>query len=1043
MTKREFVAYKFGEISKEDFMSEEFIWAPVLFPYHPARDFYFITLSVSGGKGCFAPEERKALIEIPRSDDFVIDSLYDACGYNPLFLIAEAKSPSNIKNEITGYHKGYHTYPRYMSIATPAEIIKRFGVNSNDFPKIEDEIKNNPNLLKELEKGIKGIKDIIGEKFTKEEVKKFIKEVNRTFEDIPTRVWNKFVRFVPMNMDKVISVILIQPPDKKTEDEIVKEIEKDERIIDAYKVMGESRLLIKIITDGINEVFSYKESLTKSKIHTLSRIVFCTLQENGFSFSEHKTPKLKSALSSPIQMDILRCLWKNAGLDRRRQINAFLAEYPEYSDRAPAEWESKFEEVEDQFVYKYSTKLHRDGWFKTLLFIKSSLDGKQIVWEAITSNLLDVDTSYFSRKHYVVTGDFDFIVPMDFSTLNSLDIKIDKFLTAKVGDKKEDKEVNEYVTDIRIYFESSDKPPEVGLEKHETAAIKAMMPNSKVSDCVEGTPRNEYYKYYLENRKDKGQTLEEILTLAKAKHTIELHTEELVHAFVRFRIRDQEEFDKTLRTLSKDRNHIFLYREYKPVHNRGSKMFILATENFKSLFHFISSFGKCCRETLTSLISIQDFFRPEIHHELRCKPCRLPLGEKCDACPQYIVPRNRTNIRDVDLKIKEIKPCKVAVVQLNLGENVDILTPWYNGHDKDNRVNAITDNVISRLDEAIKENADIVVFPEMSIPEGLIEKIKEKIKQVENIIVIAGTHLHQYSNAVAGEKTKYYNTCPVLISNGEEVMQYDVHKNSKSPDVEEELERKYGEQYNMEIKEGVGMLRFTNTGFGNFSILICYDILEKDMRNALSKEIDFLIVPSWNSNHKNLEEGILFANGERWFTIVANNGCFGKSGLYAPYKGEVLEKLEQERPDKGEGGITYYPFNLLSEEVNVFISYSKVDGEDLANKLKESLERLSIKISAFVAHDDIDIGVPWETAIITALRDCDVFIPILTLAACLSNWVQKEIELAIENETRIIPYRYKEVSPNTIPDSIKNLQLDTFTNENELIRKVFTSLDLG
>jgi tetratricopeptide (TPR) repeat protein len=122
--------------------------------------------------------------------------------------------------------------------------------------------------------------------------------------------------------------------------------------------------------------------------------------------------------------------------------------------------------------------------------------------------------------------------------------------------------------------------------------------------------------------------------------------------------------------------------------------------------------------------------------------------------------------------------------------------------------------------------------------------------------------------------------------------------------------------------------------------------------------------------------------------------------------------------------------------VNVFISYSEDDGKDLAEKLKRALEGIDTEISAFVAAKDIRVGVPWKNGINAALRDCDVFIPILTVAACRSEWVQREIVVAIEKETRTIPCVYKQVVSNMIPDIIEGLQRITFDNKYDLSRQV-------
>lgn len=886
--KKEFVAYKFEEIGEDELASKELTWAPVLFPYHPDRTLHFITLYVSGGD-TFDPKKREILRNI-RSDsgEFVINSVYDACGYNPLFLIAEAKNLNDIKSMITK-----HTYPRYMSFTTPANIIKRFGRNSDEFPNIEDE-----DLVKSLEVGIDRIIQV--GRFNKENVRGEFKTIGN---------WEKFVRFVPMNMDKVICILLIQPTSDKIE-EVIEEIKKDERIIDAYTIIGESELLVKIITEDIHEVFSYIESLMKRRTHAISKIVLCTAKENGVPFDGQRTPKLKTTLSN-MQKDILRYLWNEPDalvLSRGAQISRFRYMYDEYYDKSRGELEKEFKSVEEQFVYKYSTKLHRKGWFRTLLFIKNSLGGRKIVWENLKDNLLHIDNIYFSRKFYAITGDFDFIVPMDFYRLRTLKNKIRRFLNAKIADGRGEK-VEKYVDDIRVYFEES-FGTQMELRQDEKAVVKAMMPNSrKGEEGNERTPRTRYYKHYLRDFKPQEPELEDLLgPCINAIPTIELHSEKLVHVFVRFKIKDMKKFEEDLKGLKEDREHIFLCREYEPVHNPGSKMLIVTTENFDSLLHFVSSLDKYSRETVTSLIFAQEFYRSDIPGRLRCKPCRLPEGEKCDACPQYIKPREKIDVRDVNLRITDgIKPCTIAVVQLNM-EELDPLLPWYKEEEREKIIENLEGKVIEQLKETIENKANIVVFPDMSIQEDLLEKIKEVISG-HKIIVIAGTHLHNYPEDVENGKKKYYLTCPVLISNGNEIRQYDVHKNSKAFGGEYDIEKEYK---NIKIEEGRGMLRFINTGFGDFSILICYDFVEGDMFDSLTQKIDFLIVPCWNPVIKRFMTQVENAKRKRWFTILANNGSYGGSGLYGPYKGEELKNLKQKVMNKSSKVENeYYSIDVL------------------------------------------------------------------------------------------------------------------------------------
>jgi predicted amidohydrolase/DNA-binding Lrp family transcriptional regulator len=878
---KEFTAYKLEDIDDGDWNSDRFTWVPVLFPYHPDRTLYFITLSVSGGDGCFASEEREDMKNISRSEKFVINSVYDACGYDPLFMIIEANDPNDIRNAIPK-----HTNPKYMSLTTPANIRKRFGTNEEEFPSIKD---NDIDLMKSLEEHISIT--IKKGKFSKEDAREEFKDIEN---------WEEFVRFVPMNMKKVISIILIQPPDDKME-EIVTEIKGNEKIIDAYEVLGESRLLIKIVTEDINEVFRYAESLMRRKTYTISKIVLCTLMENGFSFKSQKTPALKITLSH-MQKDILRFLWEEPEVlvsDRDRQISMFCDRYPEHSGII-YEVKREFESVENKFVYKYSAKLDRKGWFKTLLFIKSSLEGKKIVWDGIINKLLLVDPTYFSRKYYVVTGDFDFIVPMDFHRLKTLKDRINEFLAAGVGEEKMEK----YVTDIRSYFEENHGAGVKGLQPHQIACIKAMMPNSRIGATTGRIPRNIYYKYYSSESQERE--LIECLEVAHANPTIELYTEKLVHAFIRFKIKDITGFSSELANLREDRDHIFLYREYNPVHNTDNKMFILTTENFDSLLHFVSSLDKYSRATVTSLIFAQEFYRPDIPERFRCKPCRLPVGEKCDACPQYIKTKEKIGVINIDLKITDrIEPCTIAAVQLKV-DDLNRLLPWCDQKDKEKVIEDLREKVMGYLTDAIKKEVNIVVFPEMSIPESLVEKIKETIKG-HKIIVIAGTHLHHYGGDVSLEegieKKKYYNVCPVLISNGEDVREYGAYKNTKSQE-EIGLEAKFED---IKIEEGYGMTRFINTGFGHFSILICSDFLEDERFNALSQKIDFLIVPSWNHDTSTFAERADVAAQKRWFVTLVNNGIYGESGLYAP----VHKELREEPMEQHVEGIKCYTLDAL------------------------------------------------------------------------------------------------------------------------------------
>lgn len=894
---KEFVAYKFDDLDDIMLADSNVRWTPVFFPYYPERNLYFITMTISGTKGCFNPDERLTLKSAFRSNDFYISSIYDTCGYNPLLLLIEAQSPDCIKDTFT-----YNVHPRYISIATPNNIVKRFGINASDFniTKRDTRSESGKVAMKTLDQKIEEL--IKKDRFTKQDITEEFSKIDN---------WPEIVRFVPYNMSKIISIVLLQPPSIEVETEIIDAMRNDRRVLDIYRVVGESKIWLKIITDDILEIHNFIESFINQETHAIAKIVLCTFKENGRPFNTLVTPQMKTHLT-PLKRHILRYLWNKHEvlfLSRNDQIKEFKREYRSYADIDTHLLATEFDSVENNFVYKYSIKLDRKGWFKTLLFVKSSLKGKKRLWNGIENDLLDATCSYFARKHYVVTGDFDFIIPIDFQILDALKDKISKFLSYSVDGVK----MEEYATDVRAYFEDVLGSDEL-LDANDVAGIKAMMPNSKKSD--KGAPREIYRRFYLDeidknveerlgikpahNFQREDTSLIEIMKLVSAIPTIELHTEKLIHLFARFHVKDKSCFEDKLAQLKTDGNRLFLWKEYKPLHNPDTRMFIMATDNFSSLYDFIKSLDQCSRNTITSIIFTQGFYRPQIADDLRCKPCRLPLDSKCDACPQYVTVRSKTDIRDVNLKVEgQFQKCVIAVSQIQMLKLAPLL-PWHTSTDKTKILKALESKVIGHLYQALESNSNIIVFPDFSVQDNLITDIIEIIKK-KKVIVIAGTHFKSYEKV----KDKYYLTCPVLISNGiNNVAEYHIQKNTKSPVGEIEIER----ESNVIIAEGRGMLRFFNTGFGNFGVLICYDFLDDDMFDSLSDNVDFIIVPMWNSKSglDRFTTQVGNAKNKRIIIIYSNNALFGESGLYGPYK----QKYAEDNFKKGEEGIKYYNFDI-------------------------------------------------------------------------------------------------------------------------------------
>ena len=88
--------------------------------------------------------------------------------------------------------------------------------------------------------------------------------------------------------------------------------------------------------------------------------------------------------------------------------------------------------------------------------------------------------------------------------------------------------------------------------------------------------------------------------------------------------------------------------------------------------------------------------------------------------------------------------------------------------------------------------------------------------------------------------------------------------------------------------------------------------------------------------------------------------------------------------------------------IHAFLSYSHKNRK-LARRLKEGLAEFGIE--AFLAHDDIRVSEHWRRVILKKLRDCEIFIPILTDAFVESEWTDQEAGFALARGKRVVPLK--------------------------------------
>lgn len=112
-------------------------------------------------------------------------------------------------------------------------------------------------------------------------------------------------------------------------------------------------------------------------------------------------------------------------------------------------------------------------------------------------------------------------------------------------------------------------------------------------------------------------------------------------------------------------------------------------------------------------------------------------------------------------------------------------------------------------------------------------------------------------------------------------------------------------------------------------------------------------------------------------------------------------KLSDHPEDQSRGEtVSSPPANWLdTPRFRLFISHIAIHKEN-AKRLKNCLDRYGI--DAFVAHEDIEPTLEWQSEVEKALRTMDAFLAIHTVGFSKSIWAQQEVGYAVARGVKII-----------------------------------------
>ena len=153
--------------------------------------------------------------------------------------------------------------------------------------------------------------------------------------------------------------------------------------------------------------------------------------------------------------------------------------------------------------------------------------------------------------------------------------------------------------------------------------------------------------------------------------------------------------------------------------------------------------------------------------------------------------------------------------------------------------------------------------------------------------------------------------------------------------------------------------------------------------------------------------------------------------------------------------LSYFVHLISLTTIDTFLSHSDED-KKIARKLANNLAIYGFDV--FVAHDDIEIGDEWEETLIEKIKNCELFLALLSKNFHEARFTDHEIGIATAFNKQIFPIRIddtkpygfmskfqaKKISLNINHDEIKNLaeSLMKYTDEGKnVVDRVIEKLE--
>ena len=126
---------------------------------------------------------------------------------------------------------------------------------------------------------------------------------------------------------------------------------------------------------------------------------------------------------------------------------------------------------------------------------------------------------------------------------------------------------------------------------------------------------------------------------------------------------------------------------------------------------------------------------------------------------------------------------------------------------------------------------------------------------------------------------------------------------------------------------------------------------------------------------------------------------------------------------------------MVTAPIEIFLSHADKD-KKIAKRLADELSNYGLKV--FVAHEDIVIGDKWESTLFNKIKECDLFMALLSENFHSARYTDHEVGIAYGLQKIIFPIRIDDTMPYGFMSKFQAKKISPEISKNEITKLFFT-----